>query len=245
MESGVRDIFYPTGTGLFHGLGSVREAGCRISPHATLARDPGNGASWERGRLARTGAEPPEMRMRARRPRSQDTHVPTDTTAGTNMPAGRRRTQGRSPLAKTPTAHMPPGAGCLLRPTRLICKESHRLSGQKPARRAGRASRIPRVTTLQRAEAPAPPPLLRGRPRCGHTASAGRSPAPRAGIRRAALEAPRSVGSPPSRPPLPPPRAAACRRRACPGRGPGCSGPVRRAAYRSADPASRARPSSA
>ena len=38
-------------------------------------RPPRGTASWERGRPARTGAKPPEMRMRAGRPRSQEARI--------------------------------------------------------------------------------------------------------------------------------------------------------------------------
>ena len=43
---------------------------------ACLSRTLLGAPSWERGRPARTGAKPPEMRMRAGRPRSQDARVP-------------------------------------------------------------------------------------------------------------------------------------------------------------------------
>ena len=67
VKSEIRDNFYPTGTAFSTAWSRFGGRVVGFHPATALAR-----GLWERGRPARTGAEPPEMRMRAGRPRSQD-----------------------------------------------------------------------------------------------------------------------------------------------------------------------------
>ena len=84
MDNRRRDLFYPTGTVCFHGLGSVRGACGRISPHGGACTEP-----WERGRPARILISGGSAPVRAGHKRSQD--------------ALRRGVPGENP-----TAHLPP-----------------------------------------------------------------------------------------------------------------------------------------
>ena len=73
VRAGVQGASYPTGTVSSGGVGAVRS--CLQGFHEpSVERPPGNGASWERGRLARIFTRPPRRRtcgpLRAGRPRA-------------------------------------------------------------------------------------------------------------------------------------------------------------------------------
>ena len=109
---------------------------------------------WERGRPARTGAEPPEMRMRAGRPRSQDAHVRVRGRSRTPRPRRSReacppKTPPRTCLGASGTLGSRPHGGEARPPHPAACAErdarDSAARNRSSDRAGGRRSRPPRL----------------------------------------------------------------------------------------------------